>query len=100
VAVAKEPASEPLGSATESELITQAASLVNLPDISQGPPLFQEESEDGLGGPEAGSGAAPDNSLGEASAASPKAARDWLFVQSRGGTSEGRGRSAAGPYAV
>jgi hypothetical protein len=102
-AVAKELAPEPLGSATECEaLITQAASLVNLPDISQGPPLFQRESEK-EGGPEAEPGAAPDNSLGEASAASPKAARDWLFVQSRSGTSEregDRGRSAAGPYAV
>ena len=100
-AVEKEVAPEPLGSAAESEaLITQAAPLVNLPNISQGPQLFQEEREERVGGPEAGSGAASDNSLGEASAASPKAARDWLFVQSRGGTSEGRGRSAAGPYAV
>ena len=66
-AVAKELAPEPLGSATECEvlilssatereaLITQAAPLVNLPNISRGPLLFQEVREERVGGPETGS---------------------------------------------
>ena len=52
------------------------------------PKLFQEASEERLGAVENGSAAAPDNPRGEASAVSPKGARDWLFLEQRGSTCE------------